>query len=182
MKKIKSNYFVLLVLILMFTAPGVAAYLLYLHPAWLGASKINKGALLNPPVMLQSFEKNSKWKILLVRPHGCKEACLKQLDQLARVRLALGRKLYQVDEWLLIDNPMSLSATIITTFFKENDIQMSRLLSQDRETLTDQIKNFQLFIVNPDNYVILGYKMNENPDFIYQDLKLLLSTTEQKSH
>ena len=97
----KSNYLILLILGLMFLAPGVAAYLFYQHPNWLGSSRVNKGILLNPPLHLPSLGHESKWKILFWSPGPCDAVCLQQLDTLARVRLALGRQFYNIELWLL---------------------------------------------------------------------------------
>lgn len=64
MRKQTSKYYILLLLIVVFVAPGVAAYLFYQHPSWLGSSRINKGTLLNPPVLLNTLEGKSKWRII----------------------------------------------------------------------------------------------------------------------
>ncbi len=60
MKKKSNKYYVLLLLIITFAAPGVAAYLFYQHPGWLGMTKVNRGALLNPPVALNQLDSQKK--------------------------------------------------------------------------------------------------------------------------
>jgi hypothetical protein len=166
----------------MFAAPGIAAYFFYQHPHWLGASKVNKGILLSPPVALDVFEGKSKWKIVFIAHETCKQSCLDQLNMLARVRLALGRKLYQVDECLVLDPLDAPLAEEIKPLLKEQDIRVVSLTSSEMTRLTAAHKDIDVFIVNPDNYLILGYKAGENPDDVYKDLKLLLSTTENKGN
>lgn len=43
-----SKHYILLLLVLIFATPGIAALMFYKHPSWLGTAKINKGTLLNP--------------------------------------------------------------------------------------------------------------------------------------
>lgn len=165
----------------MFVAPGFAAYLFYQHPTWLGSSKINKGTLLTLPLALNAFEGNSKWRIVFLSSELCKKDCLEQLNLLARVRLALGRKLYQVDEWLILGDKMSSAAKELAPLLKEQDVHVTTLSSDQMLQLTTLSSNDKVFIVNPDNYFILSYPSGGNPEDIYKDLKLLLSTSENKS-
>ena len=181
MKKQTSKYSVLLLLAIMFAAPGITAYLFYQHPEWLGTSKINKGTLLSPPIALNSFDQQSKWKIVFLSPGGCKKDCIQQLNMLARVRLALGRKLYQVDEWLVLDEHSSLLAEELKPLLKEQDINVITLPAADMAKMSGLPANATIFIANPDNFLILSYQAGGNPDDVYKDLKLLLSTTEHKS-
>lgn len=181
MKKHTSKYYVLLLLAIMFAAPGIAAYFFYQHPSWLGASRVNKGTLLTSPVALNSFDETAKWRIVLYSPGQCKKDCLEQLNLLARVRLALGRKLYQVDEWLLLDDQSPSLAEEIRPLLKEQDIHVATLSAEEMAKLSALPAKSRIFIANPEHYLILSYKTGANPDDIYKDLKLLLSTTETKS-
>ena len=181
MKKHVNKYYILLLLASMFAAPGIAAYVFYQHPAWLGSAKVNKGTLLNPPVALSSLDNQSKWRIVFWSPALCDEACLKQLDMLARIRLALGRKLYQVDQWLILGDETAPLSDEVKAILKERDFHVTQLPLNEKEKLTTLSPAPKIFIVNPDNYLVLSYQSQVNPDDIYKDLKLLLNTTERKS-
>jgi len=181
MKKSVSKYYILLLLALMFAAPGITAYVFYQHPNWLTASRINKGTLLNPPVSLNSLDKKTKWRIAFWSPGTCAEACLKQLDMLARIRLALGRKLYQVDQWLLLGEQVTSLPDAIKSGLQQQDFHMTQVSSDDETKLKTLSAEGAIFIINPDNYLILSYSSQVNPDDIFKDLKLLLNTTETKS-
>ncbi len=181
MKKNVTKYSILLTLALLFAAPGIAAYLFYQHPSWLGASKINKGTLLTSPIKLSSIKNKSKWNIIFWNPNDCAQQCLQQLDVLARVRLALGRKLYQVDQWLIVDENENWLSPQLHTVLKERDFLVTHWSSAEKEQLLGLHSNPRIFIANPDNYLILSYPEGVNPDDIYKDLKLLLNTTETKS-
>jgi hypothetical protein len=181
MKKRAANYYVILLLIAMFAAPGVAAYLFYQHPHWLGTSRTNKGVLLTPAVALDSLNSQSKWSLVLVKKQACRKNCLQQLDLLARVRLALGRKFYQVDERLILGDKALLLKKKQAAKIKKLGVQTTVLTAAEMAHLAKLPKNMAVFIVNPDNYFVLAYPAKANPDDVYNDLKLLMNTTEQKS-
>ncbi|KTD05905.1 hypothetical protein Lgra_2682 [Legionella gratiana] len=181
MKKQASKYYILLLLVLIFATPGIAAYLFYQHPSWLGTATINKGTLLNPPVALNSFEGAAKWRIIFWNPSVCDKACIKQLDIIARVRLALGRKLYQVDQWLLLGNKSPSLSQEQHSFLREIDFKVTKLPATEIQAQRALFAQAKIFIADPNNYLILSYSPQVNPDDVYKDLKLLLNTTENKS-
>lgn len=175
MKKQSTKYYVLLLLMAMFAAPGIAAYIFYQHPGWLSSAKINKGILLDPPIALHVLGGQAKWSIVYWAPNACDTHCLNQLDTLARVRLALGRKLYQVDQWLILgDKTPPLSPEAKSTL-KELGFQVTQW-SAGNGTLSSEAK---VFLADPNNYLILSYPLLVNPDDVYKDLKLLINTTEK---
>ena len=176
---LKRNYLILLLLFLLFAAPGIAAYLFYLNPQWLSASTTNKGRLLKPPVtLLRSKGGKPQWTLMLWAPQGCEQACLKQLDKLARIRLALGRRLYDVEELLLATKDQVFSANFRNSL-QEQAIHLLQINPTNlKEALTTQS---EIFIANPDGLLILAYSPEANPADIYHDLKHLLNTTEKKS-
>lgn len=180
MKKPLNRYFVVLVLVLMFAAPGLFAYLCYQNPQWLGASRINKGLLLEHPVALSTATSKDKWQIVFWSPEGCDQQCISQLDLLSRVRLALGRKLYQVDQWLVVNQQTPVLPDELQALLKRQDYHTGHFTAAEQQQLSALPAKTNVFIVTPDNYVILGYQAPINPDDVYKDLKLLLNV-EQKN-
>lgn len=180
MTMFKRNYLILIPLFLLFVAPGICAYLFYLNPHWLGTATTNKGRLLNPPVVLNALGKKDKpkWRLILWSPHACEERCLQQMDKLARIRLALGRRLYEVEQFVVLNGNQALTNDF-STLMKEQDIHLMRLPQNNvKEVLTGKE---EFFIANPDGFLILAYKTDVNPADIYHDLKHLLNTSEKKS-
>ncbi|KTD75520.1 hypothetical protein [Legionella waltersii] len=180
MQRQHFKYLTLLILAMTFAAPGIMAYLFYQHPTWLGSAKTNRGRLLASPIQLEVFNGNPKWKLVYWKPEGCDKTCLNQLNSIGRVRLALGRKLYQVDEWLLLDHANKLEASELRPIFKEQDIHVTTIKKLEAAKLAELPKKETIFIVNPDNFIVLTYKEGGNPDDIYKDMKLLLNTSELK--
>ena len=91
MKILNRNSFVLLLLAILFVAPGIVAYFVYTHPQWLGMATTNKGELIKSPQILDKLGSEKKWRLIVWSPEGCDATCIQQVDKLARIRLALGR-------------------------------------------------------------------------------------------
>lgn len=175
MKIVRRNYFILLLLGLVFAAPGIAAYFFYMHPDWLGSATTNKGVFLEPPVLLTTLDSpDTKWRLVLWSPEACDASCIAQLDKLARIRLALGRHLYDVvPELLLGANAPPLSKKLIHAL-QEQDIHVLKLEVGAVER-TPVLKNrLEIFIANPDNYLVLAYQPTVGPDDVFNDIKQLL--------
>lgn len=181
MKKRASEYYILLVLVIMFAAPGIAAYMFYQHPSWLGATRVNKGTLLHPPLILDVLKGKPKWRIIYWSPGPCDKACLAQLDVLARLRLALGRKLYQVDQWLILGDRAPALSEQSESRLKEIDFQWTRLTASEVKAKGTILSDAKVFLADPGNYLILSYSSQVDPGDVYKDLKLLLNSTEKKS-
>lgn len=179
-KQITKNY-ILLLLIIIFAAPGIAAYLFYQHPTWLSSTKVNRGVLLTPPIELDSLKAHSKWQIIFWSPDICEQSCLKQLDILARVRLALGRKLYLINQNLILGDNNSSISNKMKSVLKDQDFHLVQLTKDDKIKLGSLSPEAKIFIANPDNFLIMSYQSEVNPDDIYKDIKLLLNITEKKS-
>lgn len=174
MKTVRRNYIVLLLLSVIFVAPGLSAYLFYAHPTWLHQGTTNRGVLLNPSIKLSIPEiASSKWAMVLWQPNACDNRCVQQLSKLARVRLALGRRLYSLQLILLLDKSTpELSKTLVKTL-KERDIQVSKL-AHDEKTANNLGNDSRVFIASPSHDLILAYSPTANPGDIYQDIQHLL--------
>ncbi len=175
MNPVRRNYVVLMLLGLLFAAPGISAYFFYLNPMWLGNSTTNKGELLRPPVLLADAKPGSKWRLVVWSSDACEQDCIAELDKLARIRLALGRHLYKVDSQLLINaQTPPLSEELVRTLY-EQDIQTVRLSQKERGKMRVLQNKLEIFIVNPDSYLVLAYQPTVKPEDIFHDLKQLVT-------
>lgn len=181
MNKQKSKWGVLFLLVLVFIAPGIAAYVVFQHPNWLGSTTINKGKLLSPAVALNPLDDSKKWQIIYWSPTGCETGCMQQLDVLARMRLALGRKLYYVDQWLVMGDEVNSLTETAQALLKEQDFHIATLSTIQKEQMSALSTQPKVYLANPDHYLILSYDAQVNPDDIYKDLKHLLNNGNQSS-
>lgn len=182
MKTAKRKYMVLLILALFFAAPGISAYVFYHHPQWLGSGKTNKGTLLNPPVLLtqlasQFSKPEAKWALVLWSPRACEKNCIKQLDKLARIRLALGRHLYEVESILLLGADAPDLSEALVKVMKEQDIRVLKLREQVVDAPLLQ-QHLGIFIANHDDYLVLAYQPKAKSKDIYHDIRQLLNMSK----
>lgn len=174
MKNFFARYYVIFILIILFFSPGILAIYFFQHPELLGKSFTNKGHLLRPPVALSSLEKNSKWHLIFWAEQSCDDLCMQQLEKLAKIRLALGRKLYQVDlDLVLAKNSSPLSERLLATI-KELGFHITQT-----DTFLGNIA--PVLIANTDAYLVLSFMEDANPADIYHDLKQLLSNPNAAS-
>lgn len=172
MQRHKKKLIVPLILISIFILPGISAYILYTHPNWLKTST-NRGEFIQPPLQLKELPKNNKWRLVYYSKTTCNDKCMGNLDKLARVRLALGRHLYNVDSCLLLPD----FAKSITSRQEKilHDIGIDMLIfSPDKHINYNIFTKNAYFIINEDNYAILTYSENTAPDDIFQDIKKLV--------
>lgn len=179
MKRI-PKYCIVVLIGLIFLAPGLIAYFFYQNHWLTTASKTNKGLLLNPPIQLTgqpaSLKHSQKWQLILWMPTQCSQECLQQIDQLARIRLALGRRLYQVETWVWLGNSTQAFTPNHLQDLQEQDIQLTTNPRVPKEL--QALKEPQIFIANPQHYLVLAYKVSSNPKDIFHDMKCLLGVKE----
>ena len=176
MNTTRRYYFILCALVFLFAAPGLSAYFFYFHPQWLSSVTTNKGQFVNPPILVPALHsKTTKWQFVLWRPDGCDASCMKQLDQLARVRVALGRRLYDVDLVLLMSANVSSISGAHAKILSEQSVSDVRLSASESDKMTPMYSKPMFFIANPDHYLVLAYQTSSQPDDLFHDIKLLLT-------
>ncbi|MDX2346342.1 MAG: hypothetical protein QNK11_05690 [Legionella sp.] len=173
----------LIALLLVFIAPGVLAVLFYMNPNWLAGLPTNKGVFIRPAVKLSSLggdvADKDKWHLVVWCPKGCGAACLDAVDEMARVRLALGRRLYQVDLWVLQGQTGVICNQDIAKAFKAKAIK-TRALSSDEQLAVSVLDDKpKIFLADPNQYLVFEYTEKNKPNDVFQDLKRLLSAQEQ---
>ena len=191
MKLLSRHAVMLLLLALLFFAPGLTAVYFYQHPQWFSGNSTNKGDFVNPPLLISSLIKQRpstkltmnmpKWHLVLWRLDECDEACVTLLDQLARVRLALGRRYYEVDEVLLMSDSLNPLSSELKAKLQEQTIEAVYLPQTESTWLSTESPSQRIFIANPQGFLVLSYAVTAESDDIYQDLKQLLMTTQTKS-
>lgn len=181
----------LLLLAALFLAPGLAAVYFYQHPQWLEGESTNKGDFVMPPLQILSMQKlhtsnkltdnTPKWHVVLWYPEACEASCVESLDQLARIRLALGRRYYEVDEVILMNGTAAPVGPELTDKLQKLTIKVMYLSSTEFAALSTKYPKQRIFIANPEGFLVLSYAVTAESDDIYHDLKHLLTTTQTKS-
>lgn len=170
---LKKNYLSLMFLVIVFTMPGIAAYIAYKHPKLLGENSTNHGQFVNPPVLIKQLSKSQKWHLVYYSKQDCAADCMGYLDKLARIRLALGRHLYDVDGYLFLSSSSKDLTIKQEKILKDINIR-SLKISSDNQKDSRFFVNDAYFIINPDGYVILAFGRENTSEDIFQDLKKLV--------
>lgn len=174
MKSTRRYYITLLLLVFLFATPGLSAYFLYFHPSWLSAATTNKGQFIKPPILLETLGASVKWRLILWSPESCETTCMEQLDKLKRVRLALGRRLYDVDLNLLLGPNAGPLSEPVAKMLHEPGMSVITLTVGEAMHLSPRYPHSELFIANPEHYLVLAYPLTAEPDDLFHDIKLLL--------
>lgn len=172
---LKSKKLVIVFLVFIFMMPGVCAYWFYQHPDWLGGTATNKGQLLTPPVLVEALPKTAKWGLLVWNPGRCGQACRQQLNKITQIRLALGRRFYDVNLWLITNDKAILKDGKTTALMHQQGVRPVILPTAILAKLPILTKKLRVFIVSPDNYLILNYQVAANSADIYTDLQRVMN-------
>ena len=168
----KRTPLIIALLILVFAAPGIGAYLVYKHPEWIKTTT-NHGRLLQPPQKLTALSHHPKWQLLYWMPKDCDKTCAQQLNKLARIRLALGRRLYQVEIQLLLPVDAAPLQPALETQMQTEDSHTLRVhSSMDMSTLGT---NPSIYIADPKHFLIITYDSSQSSDDMFQDLKKVVT-------
>lgn len=179
MKTTFRKHALMLLLALIFIAPGPLAYLFYKHPEWLSAMGTNRGQLLNPPILFKPLGDEPKWGLVIWSPDACEEQCVREIDKLARIRLALGRHLYEVDEWLVLGEKTPELSIKIQHLLEQRAVRVVRLSSETATYAAQLPETGAIYIANPDDYLVLAYRAGVKPQDVYHDIKQLLKGVSQ---
>lgn len=173
---------VLLLLALVFFAPGLAALYFFKHPQWLSGHATNRGQFVDPPLSIPSLIKSTrKWHLLLWSPDDCGDACIQNMDKLARIRLALGRRYYEVDQTLLLGRSNHSLDHQLRETLHNHHVNIVSLSDIEEKALLADSHEMRIFIANPEGFLVLSYAVTVKSDDVYSDLKQLLTTTQTKS-
>lgn len=176
MKHTTRYFIILLTLFFLFIAPGLSAYWFYFHPQWLSPVTTNKGQLLNPAILVPELKSHDKkWQLVLWCPVEYEADCLQPLDQLMRIRLALGRRFYDVNLVVLMPKQAKALSASSLQLFKEQGLSERRLSINAMHDSILQKNTPQLFIANPQDYLVLAYDATSQADDVFHDMKLLLT-------
>ncbi len=180
MKILSRRSLVVIGLAVLFFAPGLAAVLFFQHPQWLGGHTTNKGELIKPAVFIQGLahidgvSKDAKWHLLLWGAGDCDQHCFIALDKLMRIRLALGRHYYEVNQVLMLPDAMSPALLQRLNILKKSDTKLLYLTQKEMNLLRVDQHHRRIFIADPQGFVVLSYAVTADSDDVYRDIKHLL--------
>ena len=175
------NRFGLILIVLLFAAPFVAAWLLH-ESGWAPSVTRNYGQLLDPPQDLTparfilSDGKPLAWKdpawswtILALTGPDCAARCIARLDELRRVRLTLNQNMNRV-RVVVLDGSLS-APTLAALAPVEAARDADETLSGMRPTAADQVA---VAFADPHGFLVLRYPVDYDANKLRKDLARLI--------
>lgn len=150
-----------------FTAPLVAALLIYQHGRWQPRPSLHHGRLIDPPRALGVIaggQMRGHWLLAYVANGACGRECRAMLGTLGRIRLAQGREMYRVQAAALLPGKGEARAG--------GDVAVLSVDSADLRRL--QVPPGTVLIVDPLGNAVLAYDRGFAPTGVIEDLRRLL--------
>ena len=173
--EMKNKNLTLLLLAVLFLIPVLVAHQLSRHPEWIqGINPTNYGTFVDKPMVWHhKGDEKRPWQLVLWQNNPCDKQCLQQLDELARIRLAMGRKVYLMNIWLFCPEDVKLSADEIQRF-QQQDIHVAYASSKEQVQWNHVFATHPIVLVSPEHKTLMMYDFNPNPKKMYHDFQLLM--------
>jgi len=166
---------IFILLVMTFMLPLLGAYWLHRHPEMLGLERTtNYGRWVKAKIDFpQAIHAARPWKLVFWHPQACDDACFEHLNQLAKLRLAMGRKLYLLDICLYTDALFPLPPDELKRM-QQNDIHWAYA---GPKTTTKWNANFAaspIILFSPEGQALLMYPGDFSSKKMYNDLQRLM--------
>jgi len=194
----QRSLWILLLFIVLFIGPMVAAWWLFNHGG--SAKTTNHGVLIQPPLQLHQLQLydshgrrintsrlSGKWWIFYIYPQPtCDQACYQNLHDVRQVWRAIGKDNRRVRRAIItfVGQPtdIKLAAALArqymgTAHFIVNKMQLQRLMARLPSKKLALTRGY-LYLVDPLGNIMLSYNQAKNPMGFYQDIKRLLRASQ----
>lgn len=185
----------LLLIIALFAAPVVIAWLLFfVFPQWIPSQTSNHGALVKPVRNLPEFSLQTlggdaagrallegKWTLAYLHKGSCDKGCVEQLYKMRQVRLAQGKNIERLQR-LMLWEAGGVDAADRNQVQQHFPGQVSAILPpaetvlpavfavDDRAPLSAE----RLYLIDPLGNLMMMYAPDDDPGGIIRDLERLL--------
>jgi hypothetical protein len=173
-KNIFKKYIHIMILVLIFSLPMLAAFYLYQNPKWWRCFSTTNYGQWAPQFTWQFNEKKSRpWQLVYWYENTCSTDCLSRLDLLGRIRLAMGRKVYDLDIVLLQPQGSTSSEKIKQQLNEWNMYQ--QFIPADQVLIWKKLfQDHPIVLFDPEHQALLMYPPNLDAKKAYHDLQVLV--------
>ena len=178
-------------MILLFSAPFVAALVIYFGNEYFSLTSKSNGTLIRPPLNLENIELTQvngtpvlanefakKWWLIYLAPQHCTENCAIQVGKLRSIQLALNKNIMRVNRILLIQSE-SLASSELQQAQQDPQLVIDKI--QNPSYMQNHCPNTQddgIFIMDPLGNIMLCYDSTKEPQYILKDLEKLLKASQ----
>lgn len=162
-------------LILAFALPLVVSYILFFYRENFHFNTTNHGALLNPPIQVNTLLKNplKQWQIIF-SPNPCNdEQAEKTMFILHQLRTALGENQKRVGLTLWVDQTCPSSQT---HDFRKVTLTHDQIM-QLQNTFNHVVMN-NIYLIDPLGNLFMYYPSTTDPMGIFKDVKKVLGASQ----
>jgi hypothetical protein len=179
-KTTRKNRLTLLLLLAIFLAPALGSWLLYANLDKLHLSTTNKGEFVQPPrqidvtgLALPAGYFAHHHTLIYVGGPDCAADCRHALQVMQGTQLALGESTGLAHRLYLAASPDAVAAV-------QGDAGLTTLDATGKPALEafDADANQYIYLADPNGYVVLRYKLSDDPKRILIDLRHLLGLSE----
>ena len=128
---------------------------------------------MSKPIAWQTGAAPRPWQLVLKVEDNCQQDCLANLDKLSRLRLSMGRKLYDLDLVLLLPSSQKLSPKLKAQLDNQN-ILWSFLGNNEASKWVPEVKDEMIILFGPDHQAVLKYPTVFESKKLAHDLQLLI--------
>ncbi len=175
----------------LFFIPVLAAWLLNVEtPDWLPSAKTNHGELIRPPLPfptaglqsggtapIRSALLHGKWTLVYVEPSSCLADCARAVYRMRQVRHALGKDMQRIQR-MLVSASGNLEETRRKIRLYDKSIAIISAKPDWFSRATFVRPNMEIYLVDPQGFLILSYADNADPSGVISDLKRLLKISK----
>lgn len=164
----------IILLVVVFIIPTFVAYFLTKNPSLMQASATtNYGEWVPKTIPWPLEDKKRPWQLVLWQSKGCQDECMRQIGELAKIRLAMGRKVFDLNLWVVVPQRYQLKGEHIK-FLQNHDIQVGYFDEGIEKQWNEIIANTPIVLINPEKEALLMYPLNPQPKRLFHDLQLLI--------
>lgn len=178
-KQAKKNRWILLILFLLFLAPALGSWLLYLNRDKVSLGTTNRGEFVQPPrpMDLTGLDLPAGYfahhlTLVYVSGPGCDSACRGALHVMQGTQLALGEQTSELRRLYLVEGKPDPHVADNDGGLMEADVSGKPVLKAFDGANSPKY----IYLVDRNAYVVMRYALTQDPKFLLQDLRHLLGS------
>ncbi len=181
----------LLALFAVFFLPIVVALALNVElPHWLPFGQSNHGQLVAPAERIETATLTAvdgspvedtllegKWTLLYVEPSACLQECDRAVYRMRQSRYAMGKDMDRVQRLVVASEAAAKDAADKLLAF-DPTLKVVAAVPAWIEGLHSGSREAEIFIVDPQGYLVMWYRPDDDPSGLIKDLKRLLKVSK----
>ena len=181
----------LVALFAIFFLPILLAWVLNIRlPGWLPSAQSNHGNLIEPALRFETSQLigadgrslnenalNGRWTLLYIEPTECLDACQRAVYRMRQSRYAMGKDMERVQR--LVVSPLSRAQDTEKKLRGDDpSIAVAAATQQWIDRPRPGAPDAEIYLVDPQGYLVLWYGPDADPGGLIKDLKRLLKISK----